>query len=101
MNPERILSSIIQREMTISRDDFFRLLPKALSDYKYEISGQTIQVTIMPGVLNIHLLPEETRKIGALELPVIHITFTFENILEEKAQKFFSKFDLAYQKGGG
>ena len=87
--------------MTITHDDFFRLLPKALSGYSFEVSEQSIQVTMETGIINILLMQETTRKIGALELPVIYMTFYFENIPQDETQKFFDKFDLAYQKGGG
>jgi len=87
--------------MTITTDDFFRLLPKALAGYEFRISDQSIQVTMETGIVNIRLMQETTRKIGAFELPVIHITFYFENIPQDETQKFFDKFDLAYQKGGG
>ena len=96
--PDHIL---IRREMTITRTDFFRLLPKALASYKFKISDSSIQVTMETGVVIIRLLQETTRKVGAMELPVTHITFNFENTSDEEMQKFFEKFDLVYQKGGG
>ena len=101
MKPEQVFSATIQREMTITHDDFFRLLPKALSGYSFEVSEQSIQVTMETGIINILLMQETTRKIGALELPITHITFNFENTSHEETQKFIEKFDLAYQKGGG
>ena len=90
-----------EREMTITHDDFFRLLPKALADYQFRISGQAIHIKLQTGTVNIQLTSQTTRKIGKLELPVTHITFRFENIGQDQMQKFFDRFDLAYQKGGG
>jgi len=101
VKPEQDRTAIIQREMTITHEDFIRLLPKALADYKFEISAQSIHITMETGAVVIRLMSEDTRKIGALELPVIHITFSFENISQNETQKFFDKFDLAFQKGGG
>lgn len=87
--------------MTITHADFFRLLPKALASYKFEISDRSIQVTMETGIVNIRLMREATRKIGALELPITHMTFYFENTSHNETQKFFEKFNLAYRKGGG
>lgn len=87
--------------MTITRDDFLRLIPKALDGYNFEINGQTIQIPLGNGVIIILFERETTRMIGALKLPVTHITFCFENISQNETHKFFNKFDLAYQKGGG
>lgn len=91
----------IEREMTITHADFFRLLPKVLADYQYRISGQTIYIKYLSGNVTIQLKPETTRKIGNLELPVTHITFQFENIATDQMQIFFEKFNRSYQKGGG
>jgi hypothetical protein len=87
--------------MTISRHDFFRLLPKALAGYKFEISDSVIQVAMKTGAMTIRLQSEATRKIGALELPVLNIIFAFNTVADIETDKFIHKFDLVYQKGGG
>lgn len=90
-----------EREMTITHDDFFRLLPKALAEYQFRISGNLIQVQLQSGSVDIQLTPETTRKIGNLELPVTHLDFHFENIAQDQMQVFFERFNRSYQKGGG
>ena len=94
-------SILVQREMTITHADFFRLLPRALASYKFKISDQSIQVTMETGIVNIQLGQETTRTIGALELPVTHMKFYFKNTTDKETRQFFDKFDPAYQKGGG
>ncbi|OGT72744.1 MAG: hypothetical protein A2W76_00840 [Gammaproteobacteria bacterium RIFCSPLOWO2_12_47_11] len=101
VKPEYTVSEIIQREMTITHADFFRLLPKALADYQCKISDHAIEVKLTSGHIKIRLMPETTRRIGALELPVTNMTFHFENTVQDEMQDFFSKFNMAYQKGGG
>lgn len=90
-----------EREMTITHDDFFRLLPKALADYQFRILGKSIQVKLQSGSVTIQLMPETNRKIGNLELPVTHVKFKFENIAQDQVQIFFEQFNRSYQKGGG
>jgi len=95
------MTNTITREMTITHDDFFRLLPKALADYQFRIAGNLIRVILHSGSVNIQLMPETKRKIGNLELPVTHMAFHFKNIAPDQMQIFFEKFDRSYQKGGG
>ena len=91
----------ITREMTITHADFFRLLPKALAEYQFRISGSSIHIKYQSGSVTIQLMPETSRKIGKLELPVTHIKFRFEDIEHDQVREFFDRFDIAYQKGGG
>jgi hypothetical protein len=92
---------IIQREMTITHDDFFRLLPRALENREFEIINDTVLVKLNIGTLKISLTTESIRTIGSLKLPVSSVTFSFENSPEMECLSFFKDFDLAFQKGGG
>lgn len=87
--------------MTITHDDFFRLLPRALENKEFEIIGDTVLVKLNVGTLTITLEAESVRTIGSLTLPVSRVTFSFENIPGEERLGFFKDFDLAFQKGGG
>ena len=89
------------REMTITHDDFFRLLPRALKNRPYQTTDQGVLITLNNGTLKITLMPQTGRTIGALMLPVTRIAFEFENCTAEERRQFFAGFDLAYQKGGG
>jgi len=95
------MTDTIEREMTITHADFHRLLPKALGDKRYSVNNDKIEIKIHEGKVTIYLEPEKSRKIGALELPVTQIKFLFENICNSAQKEFFSRFDLAYHKGGG
>ena len=91
----------IRREMTITHDDFFRILPKALNEFQFEVNGNKVLCHMDNGLVEINLKMGENRKIGALELPVMYVKFILNNISDEMRAKFFSKFDFAYHKGGG
>lgn len=95
------MEKVIMREMTITHDDFFRLLPRALKNRPFETSGQGVLVRLDNGRLKIALAPQTGRTIGALTLPITRIAFEFENCSAEERRQFFEGFDLAYQKGGG
>jgi len=88
--------------MTITHADFFRILPLALRNFEYTITGDEVQVNTGTGSRVIIRLSNETRRqIGAISLPVTGIAFRFEDMNEQSARDFLAGFDRAYQKGGG
>lgn len=91
----------INREMTITRDEFFRILPKALSEFSFEIYNDKIICRVEEGLIEINISKGENRMLGALKLPVLNIKFVMNNISREMQTRFFEKFYFAYQKGGG
>ena len=91
----------INREMTITRKEFFRILPKALSEFTFEIQENRIVCRIEEGLIEISIVEGKTKKLGALQLPVLNIKFVINNISREIQDSFFKKFYFAYQKGGG
>ena len=92
---------IIQRQMTLTHADFFRLLPKALEGIDYTVAGDTIHFSLKEAQAAITLSPETGRTIGALDLPLTNIRFVFDGVDEETIREFFERFDLAYRNGGG
>jgi hypothetical protein len=92
----------LEREMSISHKDFFRLLPIALKNIDYEIKSDD-QITLPYADGNIEIIPgiEHKRKIASLELPVLHVIFVFIDISTKDTMQFFDKFSRAYQRGGG
>ena len=91
----------LEREMSISHSDFFRILPKALSQHPYEKEQQLIKVTVDGGEIMIILSEERCRQIASLKLPVTNVTFQMKNVAENTKIQFFEQFDRAYQRGGG
>jgi len=96
-----IKSEVIQREMTLTHADFFRLLPTALKGIEYTVAGDAIRFRLGEMQATITLAPEARRTIGALELPLTKIRFVFDGAGKEAIREFFERFDLAYRKGGG
>ena len=99
------MAETLEREMTISHNDFFRTLPKALGKLRYQRQNNIITVYLdddgIEGEIIISLSKERIRKIASLNLPVTDVTFQQENITEEKKIEFFKNFDRAYHRGGG
>ncbi|MEM6998915.1 MAG: hypothetical protein AAF419_03645 [Pseudomonadota bacterium] len=87
--------------MSISHQDFYRLLPFGLKGIDYNIADDAITANYAGGNLKIIPGDEHKRKIASLELPVLYIEFKFNNVSPEDISMFFSKFNQAYQRGGG
>lgn len=90
-----------EREMSISLQDFYRLLPIALKDLQYETSKNIIYISYGDGSIRIEPGNEGERKIASLALPVLHVMFTFTDILPDSGTQFLSNFSRVYQRGGG
>lgn len=88
-------------EMTISREDFLRLLPAAV--------GQT-QVDGVEGqfsgggdgrrwILRLSALPD--RRLGSVVLPCHQVELRFEGYSDEDEAAFLARFHQGFQRGGG
>lgn len=90
-----------EQEMSISHQDFYRLLPFGLKGIDYNIDVDEITANYAGG--NFKIIPgnEHKRTIASLELPVMYIVFKFNNVSPEHISTFLSKFNRAYQRGGG
>ncbi|MBX2837651.1 MAG: hypothetical protein KTR35_12395 [Gammaproteobacteria bacterium] len=88
-------------EMGLTHSDFFRLLPKAMGDHPYTITGNVVNADVHDGKLTIDLGPPLIRKIALLEIPYSVVSFTFNGVTEVQQQAFKQHFDLHFQRGGG
>ena len=87
--------------MTISHDEFVRLLPKAINNKQYNINGNKIFVSGDKQSVEISLGEQTSRKLGNLKLPATIITIELTGYSIEEQEVFLQRFDLAYQRGGG
>lgn len=89
------------REMGLTHDDFWRLLPRAMGEHPYEISGNAVHAKVADGSLQITIGPSQERRIALLRLPYSVVSFTFNGVKEQEQQAFKAHFDLHFQRGGG
>lgn len=95
------MSVIYEREMTITHKEFLRLLPKALNGLSYQKEENQILVKDGDGLMRIKLSEESIRKLASLTLLTTFVHIELEGFSPAEAEKFMSRFELAYQKGGG
>ena len=91
----------LTREMSISHKEFFRLLPRAVNGMPVTRRGNVADIVTGAGQVKITLAPESVRKLGLMEFPVTAVTIEFKGFSAADQAAFLSRFDLAYQKGGG
>lgn len=89
------------REMGLTHDDFWRLLPRAMGEHTYDIQEDTVRVKVHGGVVTIVLGLPQVRCIALLRLPYAEVSFRFNDIAECDQQAFKAHFDLHFQRGGG
>lgn len=89
------------REMGLTHDDFWRLLPTAMGNHGYERRGNHVHANVNEGKLLIELGPSQERNIAMLRLPYSKVSFTFTGVSLEQQLAFKTHFDLHFQRGGG
>ncbi len=90
-----------KREMTITHDDFMRLLPKAIGSHEFAISDQQIFFSNKIYTMQIKLSAEQQWGIGSLTLPRLQVEISLDNCNEAEANAAMRQFDRSFQKGGG
>jgi len=86
-------------EMSIQREEFFRLLPGALGAYEEE--GGTVRWTEGGGSGTIRLARLEGRPLGNLVLPRHTVEVELKGWTEAEGEAFMARFHRAFLRGGG
>ena len=91
----------LTREMSITHKDFFRLLPRAVNGAPITRQDNQAHIETEAGQVKITLAPERVRKLGMMEFPVTQVSIEFRDFTPARQTAFLTRFDLAYQRGGG
>lgn len=89
------------KEMGVTHKDFYRLLPRAMGDTRYEINGTTVVASVADGALTIDLGEEQVRRIALMAIPYAKVSFNFVGVDADARTLFMRHFDLSFQRGGG
>lgn len=87
--------------MSLSEQEFFRMLPLALAPHPYTIEMRKIFVETDDGKACISISPQAPRHIASLSLPVLAVDIDFGTLSKAAAMAFVKRFDQAFQRGGG
>jgi len=96
-----VLEDQFSKEMGVTHADFFRLLPRAMGETPYTVSGRDVTGELPGGSISIHLGDPQVRRIALLRIPFAEVTFAFTGVSAAERTRFMQHFDLHFQRGGG
>ncbi len=88
-------------EMSITREDFLRLLPGAVGLASIEEAGGVFTQAEGHRRWTIHLVPLVDWRAGSVVLARHRVEIRFEGYSDEEAQAFLAAFHRGFQRGGG
>ncbi len=93
----------LQRLMSISHAEFLHTLEQFGRHHPCQIDtgGRRILIAEANGEVMIELGDQEVRRLGALSLPQTRVGFRFTNLSPPEIERFLSRFDLCFRRGGG
>ena len=92
----------VDKDMSISHQEFFRVLPGALKTGEFRREGDTVVAEEGDGRrLEIELSAEERRDVPDLSLPRTRIRLIFHGYTESERADRLALFERSYQRGGG
>ena len=86
-------------EMTISREEFFRLLPAAVGPF--EASGDTVRGSAGPCSWNNGLVRLDDHRVGSVIVPRHRVDIVIESCSSVDADAFLDRFRRGFLRGGG
>ncbi len=89
------------REMGLTHAEFFRSLPPAVAPRSFTIEGHRVVIEHGAGRIEIELGPRQDRRIASLRLPYVVVRFTFTGVTGAERERFLSRFERYFQRGGG
>lgn len=92
----------IVKEMGYSLDEFARVLPSAMRDWRVggEPGRWEVSIDGIPAV-SISLVPQPPRRMGMLSIPVSAVSIRFQPHATDVVAEFMTRFDRGFHRGGG
>ncbi len=86
-------------EMTVSREEFFRLLPGVVRSF--EVDDGTVRWFDAGRPWSIRLTVLDDRRMGAVAVPRHRVQIALESCSEAEGEAFMARFHRAFLRGGG
>jgi hypothetical protein len=86
-------------EMSLSREEFLRLLPGAVSTF--DVDGDTVYWSDADRRRTIRLVPMPHRRVAGTVLPRHHVEIVLGSCSEDEGGDFMARFHRAFLRGGG
>ena len=95
------MTQTIEKQMGLTYDDFFRIIPSALGTDQYQKNPTGIVYTDGDKTLTITLGPPFERKIALMAIPTVDVTLKFTGYSSEQQSIALTLFDNKFRRGGG
>ena len=93
---------IVRKEMGLTYSDFFRSLSQLPGGWVHEIYSDGATLKYADGTIQISLGPQCERRLSTLvKIPFMEVIFNYVDLSEAEIDRFQSRFDLTFQRGGG
>ena len=92
---------IVKKEMALTHDDFFRIIPRALGAENFDRTATGIFLEEGDKRLQITIGIERMRKIALMEISACDVRLEFFAYTEADRETALDLFDRMFQKGGG
>jgi len=86
-------------EMSISREEFFRLLPAAVG--AFEADGERVRWVEQGRGWNIRVVPVPDLRLGSAAIPRHRVEIVLEQCSAVEGAAFLERFHRAFLRGGG
>jgi hypothetical protein len=86
-------------EMSVSREEFFRLLPAAVGEFALE--GQVVRWSDRGCRGTIRLIPLPAHRLGSVIVPRHRVEIVLEGCTEADSSTFMDRWHRAFLRGGG
>lgn len=87
--------------MSISREEFLRLLPAAVGQATFREEGGAFIGREGARRWTVRLTPLPDQRLGSVSLSRHRIQITFEGYADHEAEAFLARFQRGFQRGGG
>lgn len=98
-----MLDSVFTRDMGYSKNDFLRVLPRAIRDYDHIVEGDQVKISNSKNkhklILTLSALPN--RVLGNIIIERVDVKFEFIDFSAKQQTEFMLQFDRGYRRGGG
>lgn len=90
-----------EREMGCTEAEWLRWLPSAIGAHAYELSDGAAHAQVESGSLRLCWRADEPLRVALLQMPRLHLRFSFTGLDAPQRHAFMQRFDLYMQRGGG
>ena len=92
----------VRKEMGLTYSDFFRSLSQLPGGWVHETYSDGATLKYADGTIKVLLGPQRERRLSALvKIPFIEVIFKYVDLSEAEIDRFQSRFDLTFHRGGG